>query len=51
MLFYCWSTVVDGGPVFKQDWFNVSCLLGTALKIGSAEDNLSWALIPQPLNI
>ena len=28
MLFYCWASVVDGGPALKQHWVNVSYLLG-----------------------
>ena len=29
LLWQCWSTVYDAGPTLTQQWFNVSCLLGT----------------------
>ena len=28
MLMECWASVEDGGPIFRQHWGNVSCLLG-----------------------
>ena len=28
MLFRCWLSVEDDGPVLKQHWVNASCLLG-----------------------
>ena len=31
ILFYCWASVVDGGPTVKQHRLNASCLLGCCL--------------------
>ena len=28
MLFYGWADIKDDGPTLKQQWVNVSCLLG-----------------------
>ena len=33
MLFYCWCTVYATGPILKQYWFNISCLLGWFMPI------------------
>ena len=32
MLFQCWASVEDGGPILKQHWVNASCLLGCVTK-------------------
>ena len=31
LLFKCWDSVEDGGPTFKQQSFNVLCLLGAGV--------------------
>ena len=54
LLDQCWANVVDGGPTLIQQWFNVSCLLGTfnCLSYASGtQSTVHTALLRRSINV